>query len=243
MLTVDFDRFPVSQGDLVLDLGCGAGRHAFALARRGANVVALDMNAQELGELTATFESISDEAQTPPGAMASAVRGNAYALPFADAMFDRIVAAEILEHLREDRDAMSELARVLKPGGLIAVSVPRWLPEKVCWALSDEYHEVEGGHVRVYRGNVLRDRLVAAGLEPLGDHHAHGLHSPYWWIKCVVGVTNDEHRLVKAYHRLLVWDMMKAPALTRLTERALNPIIGKSLVVYLRKPEHVYASA
>ena len=41
MLTVDFDRFPVTAGDRVLDMGCGAGRHAFALYRRGADVVAL----------------------------------------------------------------------------------------------------------------------------------------------------------------------------------------------------------
>jgi hypothetical protein len=65
----------------------------------------------------------------------------------------------------------------------------------------------------------------------------HGLHSPYWWIKCAVGVTKDRHPLVRAYHRLLVWDIMRRPRATRLAERALNPLIGKSLVVYLRKPD------
>jgi len=50
-------------------------------------------------------------------------------------------------------------------------------------------------------------------------------------------VTNDDHPAVKAYHRLLVWDIMKKPLATRLAERALNPLIGKSLVLYLRKPE------
>ena len=42
--------------------------------------------------------------------------------------------------------------------------------------------------------------------------------------------------LVKAYHRLLVWDIAKAPALTRTTERVLNPVLGKSVVVYSTKP-------
>ena len=42
---------------------------------------------------------------------------------------------------------------------------------------------------------------------------------------------------MKAYHRVLVWDIMKKPLATRLAERALNPLIGKSLVLYLRKPE------
>ena len=115
--------------------------------------------------------------------------------------------------------------------------MPRWLPEKVCWALSDAYHEVEGGHVRIYTGDELVAKLVGAGLVYEGRDHAHGLHSPYWWIKCAVGVDRDQHPLVKAYHRVLVWDIMKKPLATRLAERALNPLIGKSLVLYLRKPE------
>lgn len=237
MLTVDFDRFPVSPGERVLDMGCGAGRHAFALYRRGANVVALDMDEKELADVATMFAAMEAEGEAPVGATATAVRGNAYSLPFEDETFDKIVAAEVMEHLPEDSLAMAELTRVLKPGGVIAVSVPRWLPEKVCWALSDEYHEVEGGHVRIYRADILKERLASTGLNPLGEHHAHGLHAPYWWLKCAVGVDNDENPLVKAYHRVLVWDMMSAPRLTRLAERSLNPIIGKSYVVYLQKPE------
>jgi SAM-dependent methyltransferase len=237
VLTVEFSRFPVAPGERVLDMGCGGGRHAFALYRRGAHVVALDMDAAELKDVAGMFAVMGEAGEVPADAAASAVRGTAYALPFADASFDRVVAAEVLEHLPDDERAMAELARVLKPGGTMAVTVPRWGPEKVCWALSDRYHEVEGGHVRIYRGDVLRERLAAAGLEPIEDHHAHGLHTPYWWLKCAIGVDDGDNPLVRAYHRLLVWDMMKAPALTRLAERLLNPVIGKSLVVYLRKPE------
>ncbi|MFZ2383088.1 MAG: methyltransferase domain-containing protein [Candidatus Nanopelagicales bacterium] len=243
MLTVDFDRLPVGPGDRVLDMGCGAGRHAFALYRTGADVVALDMDAAELRNVADIFTAMDEAGEVPPGATAAVVRGDAYQLPFPDDSFDRIVAAEILEHLPQDSVAMAELFRVLKPGGRIAVSVPRWLPEKLCWALSDEYHEVEGGHIRIYKGTVLTDRLTATGLVHVENHHAHALHAPYWWLKCAVGVHSQNHQLVKAYHRLLVWDMMKAPAATRIAERALNPVIGKSLVVYLRKPELAHAPA
>jgi SAM-dependent methyltransferase len=186
---------------------------------------------------------MEQEGEPPAGATAEVVRGSAYQLPFADESFDRVIAAEILEHLPADTDAMSELFRVLKPGGLIAVTVPRWLPEKVCWALSDAYHEVEGGHIRIYKGSELRQRLEATGLVYQGEHHAHGLHAPYWWLKCAVGVSNDTHPLVKAYHRLLVWDMVKQPLLTRVAERVLQPLVGKSFVVYLRKPEEVAREA
>ena len=243
MLTVDFDRFPVRAGDRILDMGCGAGRHAFALYRRGADVVALDLDEAELKDVAGMFAAMAEEGEAPSGARATAVRGSAYSLPFEDAAFDRVVAAEVLEHLPQDERAMAELVRVLKPGGLIAVTVPRWGPELMCWALSSAYHEVEGGHVRIYRGSELRRRLASVGLTPVDAHHAHGLHSPYWWLKCAVGVDDAEHPLVKAYHRLLVWDMMRAPWLTRGLEKALDPVIGKSLVLYLRKPERARAAA
>ena len=239
MLTVDFDRFSVGPGDKVLDMGCGGGRHAFALYRRGAHVTALDMDPAELKDVAGMFAAMAEQGEAPAGASAAAVRGTAYALPFADDTFDYVVCAEVLEHLPQDSRAMVELTRVLKPGGLIAVTVPRWGPELVCWALSSAYHEVEGGHVRIYRGSELVGRLSSAGLEPVESHHTHALHSPYWWLKCAVGVTDGDHPVVKAYHRLLVWDMMSAPRLTRVTERLLNPVLGKSLVHYLRKPRPV----
>ena len=243
MLTVDFERFPVAPGDRVLDMGCGGGRHAFALYRRGADVVALDRSAADLVECEAMFTAMREAGEVPAGARARAVRGDAYALPFEDDSFDAVIAAEILEHLPEDERAMAELVRVLRPGGQLAVTVPRWGPEKVCWALSDAYHQVEGGHVRIYRGDELTGRLRQAGLEPEGTGHTHALHAPYWWLKCAVGVDRAEHPLVKAYHALLVWDMMKQPWVTRTAERLLDPVIGKSLVVYLRKPERARAVA
>src|SRR5207253_2879063 len=90
---------------------------------------------------------------------AIAVRGDALALPFADATFDRVIVSEVLEHVTEDAAAIAELRRVLKPGGTVAVTVPRWYPERVCWALSEEYHSNPGGHVRIYRATQLRRRL------------------------------------------------------------------------------------
>src|SRR3546814_18600443 len=89
------------------------------------------------------------EAGTAPGSLATAVNGDALQLPFADSTFDRIIASEVLEHVSDDRQSLHEVFRVLKPGGTLAATVPSWLPEKICWALSDEYHApfVEGGTI------------------------------------------------------------------------------------------------
>lgn len=236
MLTIDFDRFRLAEGDRMLDLGCGQGRHTFEALRRGAEVVAVDLNTEDLEGVEEMVTALAEAGDIKPPAGPVTLEADALALPFDDGHFDRVLASEILEHIPDDRGAIAEIARVTKPGGLVAVSVPRRWTEAVCWTLSDEYHEVEGGHVRIYRGSELVRSLVAAGLEPLGQHHAHALHSPYWWLKCAVGVTK-ENPLTRAYHKLLVWDMMSAPTLTRTAERLLNPVLGKSLVLYLRKPE------
>ena len=102
--------------------------------------------------------------------------------------------------------------------------------------LSDDYHNVPGGHVRIFTRSELDIKLARAGLAVAGHHHAHALHSPYWWLKCAVGVHNGDHPLASAYHKLLVWDIMRKPAATQIADRVLNPLIGKSLVVYASKP-------
>jgi SAM-dependent methyltransferase len=243
VLTVDYDRLGAGPGDLLLDLGCGFGRHAFEAARRGVAVVALDAGADEVDEVRATLGAMIEAGELAPAARAGAVQGDALHLPFADGTFDRVIASEVLEHIPDDVAAMSELARVLRPGGTMAVTVPRCGPELVNWVLSDEYHDVPGGHVRIYRRSTLRGRLASTGLVPESSHHAHGLHSPYWWLRCLVGPENDTNPAVATYHRLLVWDIVKGPRTTRVADRALSPLIGKSFVLYLRKPPQPAATS
>lgn len=235
MLTVDYDRLGLRAGERLLDLGCGAGRHAFEAVRRGAHVVALDAGAQEIHSVRAVLAAMAEAGEIDSGGRATALQGDARRLPFADGSFDRVIAAEVLEHVPEDSTAMAELARVLRPGGTIAVTVPRFGPELVNWALSTEYHDVPGGHVRIYRRSMLRSRLRSSGLRPVGHHYAHALHAPYWWLKCLVGVRRDDHPVVRAYHRMLVWDITDAPWITRRADALLNPVLGKSLVVYAEK--------
>ena len=235
MLTARYDRLGVRAGDAVLDLGCGFGRHAFEAARRGATVVALDAGADEVRGVASTFAAMVAAGELGDETRAAAVQGDALALPFADGAFDHVICSEVLEHIPDDLGAMRELARVLKGGGTMAVTVPRRGPERLNWALSAQYHNVPGGHIRIYSRRVLEGRLRAVGLRTTSHHHAHALHSPYWWLKCLVGTTNESNWFVRQYHRLLVWDIMKRPRLTRYADALLNPLLGKSLVVYLVK--------
>ena len=238
MLTVDYDRLGAKQGDLVLDMGCGAGRHAFETVRRGCRIVALDQSLEELVDVRNTFAAMIEAGELHDHVQGQPVSADALELPFADETFDRIICSEVLEHIPDDQTAIRELARVLRPGGSIAVTVPAWVAEKICWKLNDEYYapKAVGGHVRIYRRSQLRSKIREVGLLPCGWDRAHALHSPYWWLKCAVGPSNDKHRLVRAYHRMLVWDIVQNPWITRTVDRLLNPIIGKSIVLYAIKP-------
>jgi len=251
MLTVDYDKLGLRSGHHLLDLGCGFGRHAFEALRRGAHVTACDMAIPELEEVLKIAGVIYEDGEVPEGTTATVANGDATKLPFADGSFDRVIASEVMEHVPNDADALAELTRVLKPGGVIAITVPTFLPERICWALNDAYHAPKsvGGHVRIYTKAELRAKYELAGLMPGEVHQEHGIHSPYWWLKCAVGIDNDDHPLVAAYHKLLVWDITDAPKATRIADRILSPIIGKSMVMYAAKPlttrigEPVHAAA
>lgn len=240
MLTVDYDLLGLHAGDRVLDIGCGFGRHSYESLRRGATVVSSDYSLPELTEVDETVTAMRAAGELPVGVASGSCNADVTCLPFPDDTFDHVIASEILEHIPDDRSALAELVRVLRPGGTLAATVPASLPEKICWRLSDEYYapKAVGGHVRIYEKGELADRMSEAGLTVVSAHRAHALHSPFWWLRCAVGVTRnvEDHRLTSLYNRFLTWDIMASPSVTRLADRALNPVLGKSLIVYGVRP-------
>jgi SAM-dependent methyltransferase len=235
MLTFDLTALGLTDGLRVLDLGCGAGRHLHA-AYYAAKIEAfgLDRSFEDIEKTRAGFRAYPD---TAPGAECRfrLVVGDCVTLPFAPASFDIIICSEVLEHLLRFELALAEIARVLKPMGRLAVSVPRFWPEWLCWRLAQGYHTTPGGHLRIFKPQDLRKAIERAGFRFERRHFAHGLHSPYWWLQCLVWAQRDKHPLVKIYHRFLVWDIMKRPWLTRVLAAIADPIMGKSLVLYFSK--------
>lgn len=241
MQTLDARYFPLRAGQRLLDLGCGEGRHAIAAWRQhGVDVLAVDLSTADLHTARGRAAEQAAQEQTPDAlrvepATFMAINADALRLPFADHSFDAIVCSEVLEHIPDYRAALEEIRRVLRPGGLLCVSVPRAWPERLCWLLCREYHQTPGGHLRIFAAAALQTDIVRRGFIPYYRHGAHALHVPYWWLQCLFWSSREHNWLVRAWHRLLVWDMLKAPWLTRALERVLNPWLGKSVVMYFRR--------
>ncbi len=234
MQTVDFGHFPLQSGDLVLDLGCGEGRHVIsAYLAADVHSVGVDLSLEDLCTTREKFAGFREPDN--PAKSFGLSSANALALPFADDTFDKVICSEVLEHIPDYRGALREIERVLKPGGLFCASVPRRWPEQICWALSEGYYKVPGGHIRIFRGRELREEIEQLGFQHYHRHWAHALHVPFWWLKCLFWQHRDDNWLVRQYHRLLVWDLMQQPALTRVLEKLMNPVMGKSVVMYFRK--------
>lgn len=130
--------------DRVLDYGCGPGSNADALAGDGIELIGLDASEDALEHAKAT------------GEYARLLRSADETIPLPDASVDLILAADVLEHV-DDKRALAEMYRTLKPGGVLVVTVPahRWL-----WNWNDDYSH----HLRRYEQDELEQRLSEAGF-------------------------------------------------------------------------------
>ncbi len=235
MLTVDFKYLSITPRSRILDIGCGSGRHtAAAYEQTGVHVVGADLETPSLQEARRRLnfhESFCPSVESC-WSLAGAEITN---LPFETHSFDVVICSEVLEHISDHHHATRELLRVLKPKGHLAISVPRRWPESLCWALSRQYRQSSGGHIRIYARDALIQLIQDQGAVHHRTHHAHGLHAPFWWLKCLLGLDRNDLWPVKLYHRFLIWDMMDNPRLTQILDRILNPLMGKSVVLYFYK--------
>jgi len=235
MITVDLDCLKLPAGSRILDTGCGSGRHlAAAYALRESVVIGVDTHLPDLKKARDRLhfhDMVGEHGNGRWGLnLADITR-----LPFADASFDLVICSEVLEHIPDHHRAMTEIVRVLKPGSPLVVSVPRRWPESICWTLSPQYRNDPGGHVRIYKTEELIRHIESRGLTHWRTHFAHSLHTPFWWLKCLLGFNRENLWPVELYHRFLVWDLMEHPRPTRILDRWLNPLMGKSVVLYFQK--------
>jgi SAM-dependent methyltransferase len=161
------DFLELRDGKRVLDCGCGMGFYLMVMSTLwNLELVGLDADVERL--------RWAEE----HGIQAELVHGDAQRLPFEDASFDAVLMTEVLEHLPDDGAALSEVLRVLRPGGTLAISVPHarypfaWDPINFVWTRAGGRPIRSGpivgiwtNHMRLYEPRGLGERIRSAGLE------------------------------------------------------------------------------
>ena len=234
MLTIDYSLLGIKDGERVLDVGCGPGRHSWEACRQANCLVyALDIEEGELARAKGMLYEMDKQGESRGRWLL--VKGNTISLPFKDASFDKIICSEVLEHVPDDQQSIRELARVLKDDGVIAISVPTYLTEAICWKISRDYHDCPGGHVRIYKSGELLSPLRQNNLHIYAIRRRHALHSIYWICRCLFGVNKEKALIPCLYHKFLVWDIKTKSKPIRLLENFLNHFFPKSMVFYACK--------
>ena len=221
---VDMALLDVREGLSVLDVGCGEGY----LLRKAARSASLALGAD-------VAESRLRATRDGPIELAVA---DAQRLPFADASFDRIICTETLEHVADAQLTLRELARVLRPGGRLAVSVPHFLCEAILYRLIRGYLEFPGGHRRVFTPQTLTRALERAGLQPYAGYPRDSLEATYWILLSLL--SRPPRRFDGVLTTLERWRARtRAEPYSRFyhaADQLGNRLLPKSVVVYALKP-------
>jgi SAM-dependent methyltransferase len=233
MLTFNFNKLHLSPESKILDVGCGEGRHIFGTLHAFEDVYCIGYD-QDLPSLNACKEGLEFFKELDSKATVF-MQGSVYKLPFEDNIFDLIICSEVLEHLENYHGAIEEIHRVLKPGGKFLPSVPSFWPEKICWALSREYQNMPGGHVRIFKKNQIISEIQDHGFKHEGSERFHGFHSAYWWLRCLFWANQESNFLIKKYKKFLEYQILQNPFWLQKLENLINPIFGKSIAFYFLK--------
>ncbi len=221
-------------GDRLLDVGCGQGRHLLEMSRSPGLQIGVDWARRDLHKAAYWYHLMHRDGEV--NGRVYFLQGDAPRLPFKDGAFDRVLCTEVMEHVSDDRAVLRELVRVLRPGGVLAISVPDEYSERILWRISPQYRNWPGGHVRIYRRSDLPRMFREVGVRPYAVRFRHSLEAGYWIIRLLDShPITDEGPITAKIGRILGTISPKlSPVLDRV-DLVGNYLLPKSIVVYGRK--------
>lgn len=215
-------------------MGAGDGRHLLEWGRQHYNLIAFDIARYDL-KRGKYIQGLMNYHHQLRGRI-DWIEGDGNNMPFPDNTLDRMICTEVLEHVPDYRELLTEMLRVLKPGGSIAFSVPTPFSERIYWALSWGYWHSEGGHVRIFMPQQLIKAIREAGFKVSAVRYKHSFHAPYWVLRCAFGVDNERSLITRTYFRVLNLTIVRQSRWMNRLEALTDLIFPKSMVVYARKP-------
>ncbi|MBI5449494.1 class I SAM-dependent methyltransferase [Candidatus Gottesmanbacteria bacterium] len=194
----------------ILDIGCGRGfyERAIACVYPSAQVTGIDTNVKYLRVARSGMYGKSK---------ISFLRASGLQLPFANSLFDRIICSEVLEHVVDDDKLVKEMFRVLKPGGLVLISVPHthypFLWDPLNWILRYVWNThvpshiwwlagIWADHVRLYTMESLRQLLISKKFRVIYAWYATHRTVPFsHFLLYGIGKNLVEHGIVTSGNR------------------------------------------
>jgi SAM-dependent methyltransferase len=224
---------PVGPASTVVDVGFGRGDQLVRAAELGAAVIGIDSQQayvdflrERMGKLYSSgFKVLC--AETPP-------------IPLEDDVADVVLCMEVLEHLVRPMLLVAELARIGKPGGLVFLTVPDPVAERVMLALAPPDYSQQPNHVQLFERDKFGSMIEGAGLELVAGGGVGFYHSLWWTLRMALATDYlPSHEappppLIAAWEQL--WhELERAPAGQAAID-ALDQAMPKSQIVLARVP-------
>jgi ubiquinone/menaquinone biosynthesis C-methylase UbiE len=233
-----FTGFPVGQGDIVADIGCGLGGHAQFCARQGAKLLLVDSDPRRVEQAAAKITALPGH--TPFERYVS----DCNPLPIADAVATKIVCSEVLEHVDSPEALLAEIARIGRPGALYLLACPDPRSEALQQPIAQPSYFQKPNHVHIIQHDAFARYVQDAGLEIL-SRHSFGFFWSIWlalfWSSGSNADELGENSFQLPGHPVLdnwlrTWQSLLDQPNGIKIKHALDEVLPKSQVIIARKP-------
>ncbi|MCG8672528.1 MAG: class I SAM-dependent methyltransferase [Pseudomonadales bacterium] len=224
-----FEGFKIHAEDSILDIGCGDGPFASFCAARGAEIFFADIDEAKVNAVKSMLEGSNARAINP-------MVTDANPIPMDNARVNKVIAMEVLEHVDDPQQFMSELVRVGKPGTQYLITVPAPLGESVQKKLAPPNYFEKPNHIRVFEKDTFEKLITDAGLE-IERYTSYGFFWSVWWFffwACKQDLAPPWHPLLDSWTK--TWTtLLDMPDGARI-KKALDETMPKSMAIIARKP-------
>lgn len=221
--------FVIRADDVVLDIGCGDGGNSLFCAHRGAHVIVADVDA---GKVESTRQRLAGTSAR----LVQGVVGDANPLALESGIASKVICMEVLEHVDDPAQFLSELVRVGRSGTHYLLSVPDPVQEHLQKKVAPASHFEKPNHIRIIQRDEFEKMVTDAGLL-VERHEYYGFYWSVWWLffwVCKVDLSDARHPLLESWAR--TWETLMDSPNGEQVRNALNDFMPKSQVIIARKP-------